>query len=278
MPIYTLAKALGIIMAVVVVKRQKKCKESLSFSTNNQKRFSMHLKTWLVTVIFCLSITGIYSQTPPKDLHQNWNTLLTTYVDKQGNVDYKNLKGCAPKIDAYLAKLSANAPNAHWTKNEKLAFYINLYNAGTVKLILDHYPLKSIKDISKPWDRDWLKVGNQTLSLGDIEHKILRKMKEPRIHFAINCASYSCPALKNEAFIAVTMEKQLEETAYSFINDSKRNKISAEKIELSEIFKWFKKDFTTKGSLLDFINPYTTTTLTNKTKVSYLDYNWSLNE
>lgn len=238
----------------------------------------MRLSILLVSVVVWSWSNLMTAQSTKDNLHSNWNTLLKTYVDEDGNVDYKNLKSCSPKIVSYIELLGHNVPTSDWSKNEKLAFYINLYNAGTVKLILDNYPLKSIKNISRAWDKEWLKVGEQILSLGDIEHKILRKMQEPRIHFAINCASYSCPKLKNEAFLTSRMEEQLETATRSFINDSKRNKIDASEVELSKIFKWFKKDFTSKSSLLDFIKPYTSIEFTKQTDINYLDYNWSLNE
>lgn len=238
----------------------------------------MRLSILLASIVLWFGSNLVSAQSTTENLHSSWDTLLKTYVDDQGNVDYKNLSSCKSKISVYLEKLAKNAPTPSWSKNEKLAFYINLYNAGTVQLILKNYPIKSIKKISSPWDKEWIKVGTQVLSLGDIEHKILRKMQEPRIHFAINCASYSCPKLENEAFTASKIEMQLEQATKNFINDLKRNKISASEVELSQIFKWFKKDFTAKGSLLNFINPYTQTELSKETDINYLDYNWNLNE
>ncbi|WP_291867063.1 DUF547 domain-containing protein [Maribacter sp.] len=232
----------------------------------------------LVSVVVWFWSNLMASQTTTENLHANWDSLLKIYVDDDGNVDYKNLKSCSPKIISYLETLANNAPTSDWSKNEKLAFYINLYNAATVKLILDNYPLKSIKNISRPWDKEWITIGNKVLSLGDIEHKILRKMQEPRIHFAINCASYSCPQLKNEAFVSSKVDSQLDEATRNFINDPKRNKITPKEVELSEIFKWFKKDFTNKGTLIDFIKPYTLIKITKQTHINYITYNWSLNE
>ena len=210
--------------------------------------------------------------------HSEWDALLKKHVNTTGDVNYKAFKADSDKLDAYLSFMGKNPIAENASKNEKLAYYINLYNAGTVQLILENYPTKSIKDISRPWDKDWVTIGNDKYSLGDIEHKILRKMNEPRIHFAINCASYSCPKLLNEAFTAAQMETQLEASATAFINDPKRNKIGAEEAQISEIFKWFKKDFTTEGSLKTYINKYADSKLLPKTKIKYLDYNWSLNE
>jgi hypothetical protein len=174
--------------------------------------------------------------------------------------------------------LADNPPGNQAAGEAKLAYYINLYNAATVMLILENYPVRSIKDIKKPWDSAWIKLGEQTLSLGDIEHKILREMGDPRIHFAINCASFSCPKLRNSAYTAHGLEAQLEEATRDFIQDTTRNKIAEDSLELSKIFQWYKKDFTTEGSLVSYINNYTKVSINRQAKVSYITYNWSLNE
>ena len=116
------------------------------------------------------------------------------------------------------------------------------------------------------------------VSLGDIEHQILRKMEEPRIHFAINCASYSCPKLLNEAYTASQLEFQLQKATKGFISDSSRNQISSEKLHLSNIFKWYKKDFTQQGSVINYIQPYIAINIPTDAEINYLKYDWSLNE
>ncbi|MEO9892087.1 DUF547 domain-containing protein [Aurantibacter sp.] len=210
--------------------------------------------------------------------HTLWNTLLAKHVDSEGNVDYASFVADKADLEIYLELLNKNTPDDNWSKNEKLAYYINLYNAATVKLILDNYPLKSIKDINSPWDKKWVLIGGKKFSLGSIEHKILRKMDEPRIHFAINCASYSCPKLINTAFLPSTMEEQLEAATVDFINDTTRNKITEDKVQLSNIFKWYKSDFTDNGSLIDYLNKYATSRASNDSKISYLKYDWGLNQ
>ena len=124
-------------------------------------------------------------------------------------------------------------------KNDSLAYFINAYNAVTIKLILDHYPLKSIRKLVTPWRFKRFKLNGKKISLNHIEHQILRKMKEPRIHFAINCASASCPKLRNRAFYAHSMEQQLEEVTTGFINDPKRNQLNQQEMVISRIFQWF---------------------------------------
>lgn len=214
--------------------------------------------------------------TPPT--HVAWNKLVQSHVDGDGNVDYSSFQKEASQLNGYLEELSKSPPGSSWTENEKLAYYINLYNAGTVKLIVDHYPVESIKDIPNRWDKEWIKVGNDVLSLNDIEHKILRKMNEPRIHFAINCASYSCPKLLNTAFTAQNLEEQLQQTAFDFINDPKRNRFEGNTAYLSKIFKWYKGDFTENGSLQEYISSYLDKPIIKDTKIDYLEYDWSLND
>ena len=219
--------------------------------------------------------SSIYSQ---KNTHQKWNELLKNHVSENGNVDYKGFKKDQVALESYLELLSKNLPEKSWTKNATLAYWINAYNAFTVKLILDNYPVKSIKKINSPWDKEFINLGNKKYSLGEIEHKILRKMNEPRIHFAINCASYSCPNLLNEAYTEKNLNNQLEAAAKSFINDKSKNNITANTIEISSIFDWFTGDFKKKGTLIDFLNKYSSVKINAKAKISYKEYNWNLNE
>ncbi|MEP3209175.1 MAG: DUF547 domain-containing protein [Maribacter sp.] len=229
-----------------------------------------------------VAIAGERSKPSEKEVvkpdHSKWTSLLAKYVNAKGDVDYKSFQNDAGSLDRYLYQLAENSPEKDWSKNEKLAYYINLYNAATVKLILDNYPTTSIMDIKNPWGRNWIKTGDGVLSLGNIEHKILRKMNEPRIHFAINCASFSCPKLLNKAFTADQMQKQLHEVTLEFINDATRNSISKEKMQLSKIFKWYKKDFTKNGSLADYIKPYTEVEINGNADIDFLKYDWNLNE
>ena len=219
------------------------------------------------------------SEEPSKPLdHQKWHVLLQKHVSATGKVNYKGFKNDAKDLKTYLAELAANMPQKSWSKNDVLAYWINAYNAYTVQLILDHYPVKSIKDINDPWGKKWFTLGTKKYSLEAIEHEILRKMNEPRIHFAINCASFSCPNLSNEAFTAEKLEKQLEAAAKSFVNDATKNTIAADKIEISKIFDWFASDFKTKGSMIEFLNQYSAVKISKNVKVKYKDYNWSLNE
>ena len=210
--------------------------------------------------------------------HNTWNALLQKHVSDQGNVDYNGFKADKTVFNAYIKSLSENPPQNSWTKNETLAYWINAYNAFTIDLILRNYPLQSIKDIKEPWDQRLWKIESKWYNLNDIEHQILRKMDEPRIHFAIVCASISCPKLQNTAFTSNDLETQLSNATTEFLNDTSKNNISEHSIKLSKIFKWFAKDFKTNGSLIDFLNQYSEVNISNKAKKSFNDYNWDLND
>lgn len=210
--------------------------------------------------------------------HSTWNNLLKKHVSEQGNVNYKAFKKDAEELIKYIDYLSTKIPSDNWSNQEKLAYYINVYNANTIKLIIENYPIKSIKDIKNPWSIKFIKIGNESLSLSYIENNILRKMNEPRIHFAINCASKSCPKLLNIAYTTENVESLLEQVGTAFINDSEKNKISKEKVQLSKIFDWYKKDFIKNRNLIDYINQYSLKEINSNAKITYLEYDWNLNE
>lgn len=225
--------------------------------------------------------------TPPD--HQLWHNLVKVHVRSDGMVDYKGFIRDSARLNQYLKLLSDNAPDRKtWSKAEQLAYWINAYNAFTVKLIVDNYPVKSIRDlgpgfkipgVKDVWHYKFFKIGGADASLDDIEHGILRKeFDEPRIHFAINCASVSCPPLLNEAFTVDKLEIQLTQVAIRFIDDPTRNQITADQAQISSIFSWFRGDFTEKGTLIDFLNRYSKVKIKPSAKISYLDYNWNLNE
>lgn len=226
-------------------------------------------------LILMLSLSTVYSQT------SILNDLLQKHVDESGNVDYKSLQKEEAQLDSYLSYLNKTSPN-NWSADEEKAFWINAYNAYTLKIILENYPLKSITNIKKEgktaWKYSFAKVGGKTYTLDHIEHEILRKkFKDPRIHVGVNCASGSCPKLANFAFNKENIDSSLEKLMKEFINDVTRNKLSKKKVEISEIFNWFKGDFTANGSVIDYINRYADTPVNKKAKIKYLPYDWSLN-
>ena len=209
--------------------------------------------------------------------HDSFNHLLQNYVSNEGNVNYKGIKTQRAALKNYITSLSNNMPTKDWSKADKLAYWMNAYNALTIDLILRNYPVNSIKDIKNPWDQRLWKLGDKWYNLNQIEHDILRKMDEPRIHFGIVCASFSCPKLQNKAFTASNLEEQLTTATREFLADEKRNSISENSLKLSKIFKWFSSDFTKNGKLVDFINAYTDIEISSKAKKSFREYNWDLN-
>ncbi len=248
---------------------------------NSRKNIKFGILTLLIALTGSFISTNSYGEKHPIN-HGLWNQVLKKFVTDDGQVDYMAIKQDL-NFKKYLHIMSATPPQDSWTEQEKLTYWINAYNAFTVKLIIDNYPLKSIKDLStstkEVWKIKFAKIGNTTYSLNDIEHEILRKQfNEPRIHFAIVCASFSCPNLRNTSFQVDILDQQLDEQAKKFINDPTKNKISADKAEISQIFNWFKGDFTKEMKFKDFINKYSDTKISRKTKISYMKYDWSLNE
>lgn len=210
--------------------------------------------------------------------HDAWDQLLRANVSATGKVNYKGFKAQQSTFDAYLQQLADNPVQADWSRNEKMAYWINAYNAFTIKLILDNYPVKSIMDLhgGKPWDVQWIKLGTKTYSLNNIEHDILRpKYKDARIHFAVNCAAKSCPPVLNRAWTAANLNSNFQKQATSFINNTTFNKISADKIQVSKIFEWYAVDF---GNLINYLNKFSSTQINSGAKIEYIEYDWKLNE
>ncbi len=233
--------------------------------------------TKISTFICMLSFVAIQAQTSIFD------SLLQKNVDKTGRVDYQSLKNNETLLDNYLAYIQNNEPTKDWSSNKKKAFWINTYNAYTIKIILNNYPLKSIRDIKidgkTAWKIPFVKVGQKRYTLDQIEHKILRKkFNDPRIHVGINCASVSCPRLWNFAFTEDNIASSLDNLMKEFINDTTRNKISKNNLEISEIFNWFSKDFIKNGTIISYLNTYAAIKISEKASIKYLTYDWSLNK
>ncbi len=219
--------------------------------------------------------------------HALWDTLLQEHVNDAGWVDYEGFLKDSVRLNKYLDLLGNHHPNdKNWSENERKAYWINAYNAFTVKLIMDYYPVASIKDIKNGipfvntvWDIKFIEIEGQTYDLNNIEHGIIRpRFKDPRIHFVVNCASVSCPKLQNRAFMANKLDEQLDEAAREFLDDESRNKLSENEVQLSKIFTWYKGDFTDDTSLIGYINQYAPIKVNENADVDYLDYDWGLNK
>lgn len=224
--------------------------------------------------------------------HAAWTAILRRHV-QDGRVDYAALARDDAALNAYLAALSGTcaADYQRWTRGQRIAFWLNAYNAFTVRLVLNHYPIDSIRRIG--WlpnaafrerfvPMDGLKGG--TISLDDIEHRTLRSaFREPRIHFALVCAARSCPVLREEAYRAADLDRQLDDQGRRFLRDPTKNRVDAgaKTLYLSPIFDWFGDDFVAaSGSVPAFVAPYLGDVGTPVAgfAVQFLDYDWSLND
>ncbi len=226
--------------------------------------------------------------------HVSWNEAGTASV-----VDYPALKENRQPLDDYLDTLSA-VPRAEfeaWDKDRQLAFLINAYNGFTLALILDNYPVDSIRGIGRFWQNPWkirfFTLLGEKMHLDQVEHDIIRepgRFDEPRIHFAVNCASIGCPALRDEAFVHDRLDAQLEDSTRRFLIDDSRNRYNPENesLEVSSIFKWYGEDFERDaGSVRKWLARYADLLTDNKAAkaqiqagnvhLQYLDYDWALN-
>ena len=216
--------------------------------------------------------------------HSAFDALLSEFVDEDGLVDYLGLGRRQADLDRYLESLAV-APFAELGRDEKLALWINAYNAFTLKLILEHYPLKSIRDIpaAERWDRVRWNVAGSEYSLNQIEHEQIRpKFREPRIHFALVCAAVGCPPLRREVFVGARLDEQLEEQTRRVHRDERwvRYASGAGRIELTSLYEWYQGDFEqVADSIVAYVAPYREDLSPDaEPTVRFLDYDWSLNK
>lgn len=238
--------------------------------------------------------------------HSAWDGLLKKNVTvlRNGQASEVNYAGMAAErktLDAYLARVAAlpQAEFEHWTRPAQLAFLINAYNASTVALVLSAYPnLASIKELGSvlrsPWKKPFVTLLGATRSLDDIEHGLIRgsgHYPDPRIHFAVNCASIGCPALRAEAFVAERLDAQLDAAATGFLADRSRNRVDGGGLKVSSIFKWYRADFekgwrgaATLGRFfalyrqpLGLDDALVQRLEANTAPIEFLDYDWRLN-
>ncbi|MAN53231.1 MAG: DUF547 domain-containing protein [Marinimicrobium sp.] len=228
--------------------------------------------------------------------HVQWNEEGTA-----STVDYETLKAAPDTLNQYLGQLSGVEKSQFktWSRDQQLAFLINAYNAFTLKLIVDHYPVDSIRDIGTFWQNPWkmrfFTLLGEEMHLDQVEHEIIREpgvYNEPRIHFAVNCASVGCPALRTEPFTAKQIEQQLEDSTERFLQDETRNRYRDGRLEVSSIFKWYREDFERGWQGIDSLNAFflryaDSLGLSEAEREQlregavvyrFLDYDWTLNE
>ncbi|MDV4311766.1 DUF547 domain-containing protein [Acinetobacter baumannii] len=245
---------------------------SVSFANFDHQLFDQLLKKHVVSLKNSQVTQVKYGQLKLSTEHQR----LRTYLNKMGQINYSEFNT--------------------WSKDEQMTFLINGYNAWTIELILSKYPdLSSIRDlgslIQTPWKKKFIPLLDKNYSLDEIEDQ-LRKYNDPRIHFAVNCASIGCPALRPEAYQSSKLDQQLEQATHLFLSDKKRNYIENDTIYISSIFKWYKKDFELgwkqTHSVSQFLSMYpkalslnsvqTNALKQQKIKIKYLEYDWRLNK
>lgn len=218
--------------------------------------------------------------------HALFSNVLASHVTN-GLVNYRALKQNPGQLHSYLAQLDAvrEADFKSWSREQQLAFLINLYNASVLKLIIQHYPVKSIKNIGgwlgRVWDVDVVPLFGNLNGLGYLEHELIRKYNEPRIHFALVCGALGCPELRAEPYLPEKLDAQLTDQGRRFFRDRSKNRVDAgnETIYLSPIFKWFADDFKRQsGSVFKFVQTYRPDLPPGTWKIRYSDYDWSLND
>jgi hypothetical protein len=251
----------------------------------NQRNFG------LAVIISISLVTGIFGSAASSRAstvnHDIWADLLGKYITPNG-VNYTGFKKDEERLDQYL-KVLENTDPEKLQRNEQYAYYINAYNAWTVKLILSDYPgVKSIKDfgtiLKSPWQKKWVRVNGNVITLDHVEHEILRpRYKDPRVHFAINCSAASCPPLRPEPYLADKLDQQLDDSTRSFVNDADNYRLEGNTLYVSRIFKWFSEDF--NEDVLGFYLQYAAGELKEKLtrnkdriQVKYLHYDWALND
>lgn len=253
---------------------------------------------WILRcAILLMSVAGLGDLRAEPD-YADWNALLAKYYNPALGMDYKNLKKNDSERLQALRRKMAQVDVARLNTKEQLAYWINLYNLSVVGVVVDHYPVKSIRDISSDpiirlnvFKKKMTPFGDGKISLDDIEHERIRNgFKDPRIHFAINCAARSCPPIRTEAFAGGRLDAQLDEQARTFLNGPNgavfQKKGDALVIQTTKIMDWFGKDFDTwGGGKVTFIQKYLSPDkqkaidqAKGKVKVDYADYDWSLNE
>jgi len=267
--------------------------------------FQNHLRPWFVFFLAwaLFSVAGkAFSKGVPLRFYRDYAKVLRTYVDKKGLVNYKGLLADRGLLDKAAREFGDLNPKTFksWREKDQIAFYLNAYNARTLQAILDHYPVKSIKEIPGVWDQSKFKLTGQNATLDYLEHEILRKkFAEPRIHMALVCASRGCPPLRNKPYLGYNLDALLEDHARRFFRDKSKFHINraTRTAYFSLLFKWYGEDFikgfeTSKfafagkkeSALLNFAGQHASLAdrkFLNETKdlkIRYLDYDWSLNE
>ncbi|RJP75051.1 MAG: DUF547 domain-containing protein [Candidatus Abyssobacteria bacterium SURF_17] len=279
-----------------------------------RRKRKLRATIWALAVVLLFLSNSATARAGDTFDYGTYAAVLDVYVDEHGMVAYKSLKENREKLDAFATDLATLSPQTYsqWTDKEKVAFWINAYNALTLLAIINHYPIEpsfvgsflypknSIRQISGVWDKLQFAVMGSKMTLDEIEHETLRKnFDEPRIHMALVCAAKGCPPLRSEPYTGEKLDAQLDDQTIRFLKDPGKLRIDPVegKVYTSSIFKWFGKDFVkkygtqekfadkseTERAPLAFISEYVDQSIANYLAtgdyaLEYLDYDWSLNE
>ncbi|MEM6718614.1 MAG: DUF547 domain-containing protein [Bacteroidota bacterium] len=231
----------------------------------------------ITLIVLCFTTFGFAQNTAT--FFKDTDAFLKEYV-KDGRVNYKAIKKNPAQLENILAStndITIDKSDA----NTYQAFWINIYNLSVIKGIIQKYPVKSPLDIKGFFDKTKHSVGGKKITLNDIEHKLLRgQFNDARFHFVLVCAGLGCPPIISEAYMPTTLDTQLDRQTRIALNSDEFIKVNSRKkrVQLSEIMKWYKEDFTQNGNEIDFINQYREEKIAAKSKISYYPYNWNLNK
>ncbi len=233
---------------------------------------------FLKVILICTYIAIIPRSTTVQPDYSGYKEILKNTVTASGEVDYSSIiRNYKSQLDQFLNQL-ASVKSDELDNDQRLAFWINTYNAFTIKLITEHWPVKSIKDIAdgKPWDKVEISLNGKEYSLNQIENEIIRtQFNDARIHFAINCAAVSCPPLLNEPYYGNKLNEQLDERTRKFINNIKYNQLSQVSLNLSQVFSWYQHDF---NGVISFIKKYSEKNINKNASIRFNVYDWAIND
>lgn len=250
----------------------------LRFLDITNKKGSGYFTALVATLIF---FSNLPAQQNFEEIHSIWDKELKLYV-KAGKVNYKLWSKKQQNLDKYLTSLKNISPNAlkSLPRNSKMAIYINAYNAFMIKAVLKNSEIKSVQNIKpKIWNQKIVTLAGKSISLDELENSIIRPLfKDPRIHFAIVCASISCPPISDQAYTMENMEMLLETNTIAFLKNTSENYFSGNQTKLSKLFQWFKQDFDKfPGGLEGFLKKYAPAGYDPKKEITWTEYNWNLN-
>ncbi|WP_345115588.1 DUF547 domain-containing protein [Hymenobacter algoricola] len=245
---------------------------------------------WLLTagVILSLFVPGALQAAAPERLHAPWNELLARYVTRDGRIDYTGMLEEEDKLGAYLETIRKTPPDERtWSRSEQQAYWLNVYNAATVYMVLQYYPVRSMNEIKvkslkgskSAWEAPSVTVGSKEYSLNQIEREVLRnKFQDPRVHFALGSAAETSPPLLNEAYDGTRLNQQLDGQVRRFVNNAKFNQLAAGHLRLSSLFDWYSVEFGEGPQLVAWLNTYSTVVIAPTATVEFLSFDWTLND